>query len=54
MFLNSIYNCIRKNKIPRNKINQGGKIPVHWNYKILKKKKGKGHKWLEIYSVLMG
>ena len=24
-----IYNCIKKNKIPRNKFNQGGKRPVH-------------------------
>ena len=26
---NSIYNCIKKNKIPRNKSNQGSKRPVH-------------------------
>ena len=25
---NSIYNCNQKNKIPRNKSNQGGKKPV--------------------------
>ena len=25
----TIYNCIRKNKIPRNKFNQEGEKPVH-------------------------
>lgn len=31
---NLIYNCTRKNKLSRNKFNQGGKRPVHgklWN-----------------------
>ena len=27
---NLIYNCIKKNKIPRNKLNQGGERPVLW------------------------
>ena len=27
---NPVYNCISKDKIPRKKFNQGGKIPVHW------------------------
>ena len=27
---NLIYNCIKKNKIPRNKLNQGGERLVLW------------------------
>ena len=25
---NPIYNCVKKNKIPRNKLNQGGERPI--------------------------
>ena len=28
--MNSIYNCNRKDKIPRNKFNKGDKRPIHW------------------------
>ena len=26
---NPVYNCIKKNKIPGNKVNQGGERPAH-------------------------
>ena len=30
---NPIYNCIKKNKILRNKFNQGRERPAHWKLK---------------------
>ena len=37
---NPIYNCFKKNKIPRNKSHQGCKRPVLENCKTLKKEIG--------------
>ena len=34
---NPIYHCIKKNKIPGNKLNQGDERPIVWNYKTMMK-----------------
>ena len=34
---NPIYNCIKKNKIPGNKVNQGGERPAHWKLEDIEK-----------------
>ena len=41
---NLVYNCIKKNKIPRNKFNQGGERTVHWKLLNIDERNWKKHK----------
>ena len=45
---NPIYNCIKKNKLPGNKLNQGDERPTLWNYKTMMKETENTTKWKEI------
>ena len=48
-----MYNSIKRNKILRNKFNQGGEISVHWKLQDIDERNWRTHKWMGKYSIFM-
>lgn len=42
-----VYNCIKKYRRPRNKLNQGGRRPVYWKLWDTDGRHWRRHKWME-------
>ena len=51
---NPIYNCTKKNKIPRNKYKQGVKMPVLGKLQDVDQRNCRRHKWKDIAYSLIG